>query len=128
MPPPPSLRVGGQGRREPLPQGRCRQPRGPPDLTSPSRAFSGQAFLAADKHACLAHTVNQPFLRGGSPCLLSLLVTFVTKGVCSLFSQPLFLCPPQLGHFVFAFAEAATEFHSFSPRNKIGLGLRPAQL
>lgn len=110
--PPPALAGGGGWGGESLsPRTTASRLRYPPDLPSPSRAFSGRAFLASCKHTCLAHTA--PALSAGhQPLCASLLVTFMKKGVCSLLSQSLFLCPPQqLGHPVFAFAEAATKFH-----------------
>ena len=68
--PPPASEGGVGGGESPSPRTTASRPCCPPDLPSPSRALSGRAFLAALKHAGLAHTVHQPFLRGGSPCVL----------------------------------------------------------
>ena len=112
MPPPPASGVVGVGGGEsPSPGTIASCPRylPRPPLTFQGFLWTGFPYSPQARLPCSHHT---PALSAGQqPLCASLLVTFMTKGVCSLLSQSLFLCPPpQLGHPVFAFAEAATKF------------------
>lgn len=109
--PSPSLGVGGRGRREPLPRDhRLLPPLSPPASPHlPGLSLDGLSLQPSSTPALLTpHT--SPFCGAAASVCFPPCHIYDKRRLLSALTVSLPVSPPQLGHPVFAFAEAATKF------------------